>query len=234
MKKLIYLILFFPSLAFAQVKSDAYLNTEADTIKNESVSGKNTQKRIARMIKNIIASKINKDSAAFTLTTTGSSGAATYSGGVLNVPVYSNVLPSNANGVLKNNGSGTLSWITDLSVLNGSWTTISLPSGWSAFAGLTPQYMVDALGTVHLRGYVAINSAANSSGASKVPAPSTNRSVFSVQPYTLNGGGSVIDYLYVLIQDDGSITLNKAGGLSGAPSSIDVAFSLEGISYRTN
>lgn len=171
MKKLIYLILFFPSLAFAQVKSDAYLNTEADTIKNESVSGKNTQKRIARMFKNIIASKINKDSAAFTLTTTGTSGSpATYSAGVLNIPTPVTALPADASGFLKNNGSGTLSW-DNSTIADAAWTTITLINGWASVSGNTVQYKSLGNGMIAVRGVLDGTSASSDQFTSGFPIP---------------------------------------------------------------
>lgn len=148
MKRLIYLILFIPSLAFAQVKSDAYLNTEADTIKNETVSGKNTQKRIARMVKNLISSKLNKDSAAFTLTTTGT-GAATYSGGVLNIPN-----PSTSFNSTHVNG--------------GSFYNVTNTSAFGAASDLTYQIIGNV---VHVYGFVTMVASGSGAGEMDISFP---------------------------------------------------------------
>lgn len=71
MKKLFYLLL-FPLSSFAQI-SDANLNLEADTIRLETLPGRNTAKRVGRMFKNIIANKPN--TAALTVNNSNWSGA---------------------------------------------------------------------------------------------------------------------------------------------------------------
>jgi hypothetical protein len=129
MKKLIYLLLILPGLAFAQ--SDASLNTEADTIKNETVARKNNATRFWRMFRNVISGKINKDS--LEVTTTGTTGPATIgvSGSrvTINVPQYNSFsLPANADGVLNNDGSGTLSW---RNINSGTWNNLTLLNSWA-------------------------------------------------------------------------------------------------------
>src|SRR6185369_13234335 len=57
MKKFIYLLFLIPSLAIAQ--SDAALNIQNDTIKNETNPHLNNKWRLWRMYHNIIAAKVN-------------------------------------------------------------------------------------------------------------------------------------------------------------------------------
>lgn len=57
MKKLIYLLLFAPSLLWGQ--TDATLTTEANTIKNETVKGANTATRVGQMFLDLTTAKLN-------------------------------------------------------------------------------------------------------------------------------------------------------------------------------
>lgn len=98
-----------PATLFAQ-RSDSYMQSEADTIKNETNPRNNNATRLVRLWKNMISNKWNGQN----LTTTGSTGPASfnYSTGTLNIPNYSasSVLPADANGVLQNNGAGIITW----------------------------------------------------------------------------------------------------------------------------
>lgn len=120
MKKLIYLILLLPILSFAQ--SDIANQAAIDSLKTNTAK-KNNATFLWRLYTGLNNSKLNEDSAAFVLTTTGTSGSATYSGGTLNVPQYTSTLPANAAGLLTNNGSGILSWTgVAFKIVNiGSW-----------------------------------------------------------------------------------------------------------------
>jgi hypothetical protein len=78
--------------------------------------------------------------AAISLTTTGTSGAATYSGGVLNIPQYQSVLtnPVTATG---NGVSGQIAYFTGSNSLDGtsafSWTSPTMSIGLSAASNQT-------------------------------------------------------------------------------------------------
>ena len=67
---------------------------------------------------------ISGSGGGFTLTTTGTSGAATYTGGVLNIPVYSGggATPGGTTGAAQYNNAGTLGGLngTGLEFLNGA------------------------------------------------------------------------------------------------------------------
>lgn len=109
-----YIILLFlcPLLSFGQeYKTDDQLNHEADSIKNV-IGGRtaNNSTRLARMWKNMNKSKPNKLK-PFTLTTTGTSGAATLVDSTLNIPNYVPSLPGASAGILYNDGADNLSWV---------------------------------------------------------------------------------------------------------------------------
>lgn len=106
-------------------QTDAYLNSESDTIKNETLAGHNNAVRFARMWKNIIASKVsilgglalgtghifvgNASNVATDVAVSGDISMS--SAGVASVnKISGNTIPPNASGALTNNGSGVLTW----------------------------------------------------------------------------------------------------------------------------
>lgn len=122
MKKLILILLLITPFVL-KAQTDASLNTEADSLKTNS-SHNNNAKYFNRILKNIISAKWNP----IGFTTSGTSGPATFSGGILNIPNYvASTLPANAAGYLANNGSGTLSWDNTLPqiIQQYSFTTTS-------------------------------------------------------------------------------------------------------------
>ncbi len=116
MKKIIFLLL-FPLGVFAQLDNTS-LNIEADSLLTNSARNNNA-KYFNRMIKNMIKNQVNGGM----ITTTGSSGAASfnYSTGVLNIPNYSG-------------GGGSVSTLSHGLTLVGSDGQLggTLPSGYVA------------------------------------------------------------------------------------------------------
>lgn len=86
MKKILFILLLMPALVWAQ--SDVTNQTAIDSLLT-NIAKKNNASFLWRLYKGLNDSKLNKDSAAFNLITTGTTGAATYSGGVLTIPIYS-------------------------------------------------------------------------------------------------------------------------------------------------
>ncbi|HTJ53722.1 MAG TPA: hypothetical protein VL443_29910 [Cyclobacteriaceae bacterium] len=223
MKKLIYLIFLIPSFLLAQ--SDADNQTAIDSLKTNTAK-KNNATFLWRLFKRENDSKINKDSLLLTTTGTGGSSTLVKTGGkiTLNVPVYNSfTLPSNANGVLKNDGSGTLSWST-----GGSWNSVSLTNGWTAVSGSTVQWRYSPSGRVELRGIISSSGATGnditSNGA--VPNPQDVTGSLTIRIPVVERTGFSVEY----------ITITSAGKLSIDASIFSTfrQYDLNGVSYLSS
>lgn len=136
MKKLFIFCLLAVNFAFAQ-QTDSWLNSEADTIRLETLPGHNTAKRVGRMFKNLVSSKLNVGSLSSYTFTSGTAGTVPASGGGTSTylradgtwaTLPSSTLPANANGVLYNNGSGIMSWPSALNnLLSASGASYQIP-----------------------------------------------------------------------------------------------------------
>lgn len=114
----------------------------------------------------------------------------------------------------------------------GAWSNIALASGWSVAFGLTPQYLIDQFGFVHLRGAMAVNAGSfKAVNAGGLPSMRTNATGVKVVPYAAHGGGAFLGYCQLEVGDDGSMFVNKSPAWSNS-AAIDVLVQLDGFSYN--
>lgn len=132
MKYLFFLLL--PFVSAAQY-NQAYLKSEADTIRLETARGANTAQRVGRMFVNLNKNLVNGSM----ITTTGSSGPATfnYSTGVLNIPNYGGGITNSASNteLMMSDGTNAISSQLFASTISTSRTLQIGSSGGSTVRG---------------------------------------------------------------------------------------------------
>lgn len=101
----------------------------------------------------------NNKQNALTLTTTGTSGAATLVGGVLNIPQYQAVLTNPVT------GTGTTGYITKWVSGSAVGNSIIIESGGGIGIGMSPSYTLDVNGTARIGTALTINGTSEASTA---------------------------------------------------------------------
>lgn len=182
MKRLILGLLLIPVIGISQ--TDGSLNTETDSLLTNTAH-QNNSKYFRRLFRNVISAKWNPTGH---LTTTGSSGAATFSGGILNIPNYTPIITS-----LTTTGSSGASSISS-GVLNipqyqGSLSlTTTGSSGAATLIGTTlniPNYT----GGGGITNSAANNELMKSNGTNAVPSGIFSSTSGEINSLKVAGGG---------------------------------------------